>query len=118
MNELIFYGGLILAAAAFGAAVLLFFKNDIISVFRYYLKYSSRASQLKSFMESDSRLRQQPADKDSEMVYAQLTELLDSEDSGMEETEILGASNYATALLLADNTEFLPDININGQKKK
>ena len=114
MNEVLFYGGLLLAISAFVMAIILFFKNDILSVVRYYLKYNVQYLKLKNSMpaqKKEVKNKEEDLEKETELIYQELTELLSSEEEQIEETEILGASSYATALLIADNTVLLPDIN-------
>ena len=105
MNEILFYAGLVFAAMFFILAVVLLFSQNIPAVIRYFLKMRNR--KIKYSTMNENRVVYKSSGGTGEdnstqtLVESEKTELLDV------------AQNYATALLDADSTTLLPDLNDN-----
>ncbi len=101
MYDILFYSGLVLSAAFFVTAVILFFGNRIPSVIKYFMHISGK--RIRRTPMPDHSVKEKNASANDEA-----TEILSSVD---EPTELLDiAQQYATALLDADSTTLLPSL--------
>lgn len=106
MNQILFYGGLALAVICFLLTVFLFFFQKIPSVIRYFRNVNSK----KVFKTSYSY--KVPKQKPVKINNINKKQIVDKQNIYDQRTEILDvAQNYATALLDADSTELLPELN-------
>lgn len=106
MNQILFYGGLALAVICFLLTVFIFFFQKIPSVIKYFrnvnskkvfkASHSYKVTKQKSVKIKDANKKQNVTKSND---YDQRTEILDV------------VQNYATALLDADSTELLPELN-------
>lgn len=106
MNEIMLYGGLLLAIVCFLLAVFLFFFHKISSVIKYFYNINSK----KVFKNSHGYKapKQKAVKSKHENKKLQINNINETE----QKTELLDvAQNYATALLDADSTELLPELN-------
>lgn len=102
MYEAFLYAGAALAICFFITAGILFFKNRIPSV----IKYFTRAASNKSYRPSVTAYSSAPE------ISRANEETTQTPDIANEQTEILGvARQYATALLEADSTTILPSLD-------
>ena len=114
MNELFFYGGVVLTIFFLVLSVVIFIKFKIIEVLKYYFMRVNKKKFDKSYISEFTRNI-----KAKTMGLRDSTEILgtantDSKDGEEENTDILDiAKNYATALLDAESTVFLPEIEEN-----
>ena len=105
MNQILFYGGLALAIICFILTVFLFFFQKIPSVVKYFRNVNSKKvfKNSKSYKAQKHKTIKVKETKKSDAYkaneYEQRTEILDV------------VQNYATALLDADSTELLPELN-------
>lgn len=102
MYETFLYAGLVLAIGFFITAFILFFKNKIPTVIKYFMHVAVKRSYRPS-MTTYITAPKTPREKED------TTQTL---DTGDEKTEVLGvARQYATALLEADSTTILPSLD-------
>ena len=98
MSEVFFYGGIVLSVAFFALTIFFFFRNKIPSAVSYFLRHENR--KVVSYRK-DGLPRPASPKKPRKAV----------KDPGRD-TEVLDiAMNYATALLDADRTELLPELD-------
>lgn len=103
MNEIFFYAGLVLAGSFFILSVVLFFSQRIPAVIRYFFRMSKK--KIKYSAVNENRVIYKSSGKTGQEDVTQL--LVEPE-----KTELLEvAQNYATALLDADSTTLLPEID-------
>ena len=98
MSEVFFYGGIVLSAVFLALAIFLFFRNKIPSAISYFLRHEN--PKVVSYKKGGS-----PRHDSSNLPRRAV------KDPGRD-TEVLDiAMNYATALLDADRTELLPELD-------
>lgn len=100
LNKILFYGGIVLAILFFILSIVVFFTQGIPTVIRYYLRKNNK------------KVIKFPQNKGDD-VYKNLSkEFKSKEIDKLEETELLSvAQNYATALLEADNSTYILDLD-------
>lgn len=105
MNNILFYGGLTLGIVFLLLSIFLFFFQKIPAVIRYFRNINSK----KIFKNNHTyKVSQQKTSKHKKATIS-VTRQQNNDD---QKTELLDiAQNYATALLDADSTEILPDLN-------
>lgn len=109
MNNVLMYGGLALAVVFFLITVFLFFYQKIPSVIKYF--YNIRNKKVFKNSHGYKVPKQKPSKKKVESTKAAQPVKQEIQD---ERTQLLDiAQNYATALLDADSTELLPELDEN-----
>ena len=102
MNQILFYGGLVLAIIFFLLTVFLFFFQRIPIVIKYFNNIKSK----KVFKNSRGNYKVMPNKSIQKSIE------VGGKDEIEQKTELLDiAQNYATALLDADSTVLLPEID-------
>ena len=115
MNETIYYIGLILSIIFFIASVVLFIIKKIPTVIGYLLKIgkikiggkNAESSATLSIEAMNARLKTQTGEQTNLLFDGDEGTLSDAEQTNLLST----VQNYATALLDADSTSILPEIN-------
>lgn len=97
MSEVFFYGGIVLAIVFFILTVFFFFRFKIPRVIRYFLRRENK--KISSQKGGGSHVSSPIKRRRPVMEQSNSTEVLDI------------AQNYATALLDADRTELLPELD-------
>ena len=102
MYQILYYAGFVLMIGGFITAVVLLFKNRIPSVIRYFIRMSGKKRPKSSVTEYKAAAK-------TAVPQSESTELLDAKG---EPTVLLDAAHqYATALLDADSTTLLPELD-------
>jgi len=111
MNQILFFSGIVFAGFFLLLSIFLFFYQKVPAVIRYFLKMGNKRVETKGFKpvkaagatsakgKKENQQRKKAADSMKASQTGSSTELLDI------------AQNYATALLDADSTTLLPDLN-------